>query len=152
MTLASPLALAPGTNAVLEFNQRYQAEINWDGGVLEYSLDGGTTWSDILAAQGTVAANPARFLAGGYVSALNAGNSANPLAGRPAWHGSIATFRPTRVSLADFGGRSALLRLRFGSDSSVGGNGWWIDDIRVLEGTACQTVPLDQFFANGFEG
>lgn len=152
MILASPLALAPGTNAVLEFNQRYQAETNWDGGVLEYSLDGGTAWSDILAAQGTVAANPARFLAGGYVSALNAGNSTNPLAGRPAWHGSIATFQPTRVNLADFGGRSVLLRLRFGSDGSVGGNGWWIDDIRVLEGTACQTVPLDQFFANGFEG
>lgn len=150
LTLAAPIALAAGTNATLVFNHRYQSEQNWDGGVLEYSLDGGTTWSDILAGQGSVPANAGRFLEGAYVSALRTG-SANPLTGRSAWHGSVANFVTTRVNLADFGGQSLLVRFRFGSDGSVGGTGWWIDDIRVLEGTTCTPVDIDGIFADGFE-
>jgi len=148
LTLANPISLAVGSNATLDFNHRYQTEQSWDGGVLEYSLDGGTTWTDILGAQGGVAANAGRFLSGGYVSSLNA--SGNPLGGRQAWHGSIAAFQQTRVNLADFGGRSLLIRFRAGSDGSVGGNGWWIDDIRVSEGTTCESGPGDRIFADGF--
>jgi bacillopeptidase F (M6 metalloprotease family) len=146
--LANPIALAVGTNATLEFNHRYQTEQNWDGGVLEYSLDGGTTWTDILAAQGGVVANPARMLSGGYVSVLS--GTTNALGGRPAWHGSIATFQQTRVRLTDFGGRSLLIRFRMGTDNSVGGNGWWIDDIRVAEGSTCEATSSNRIFADGF--
>jgi hypothetical protein len=152
LTLANPLSLAVGSNATLEFAHRYQTEASWDGGVLEYSLDGGTTWTDILGAQGGVPANASRFLAGGYVGPLSVGGATNPLNGRAAWHGSIAGFVVSRVNLADFGGRSVLLRFRAGSDSSVGGNGWWIDDLRVFEGTTCEAANLNFIFAHGFEG
>jgi len=148
LTLASAIPLAVGSNATLEFTHRFQTEQSWDGGVLEYSLDGGTTWTDILAAQGAVIGNPGRMLSGGYVSTLS--GTTNPLGGRPAWHGSIASFQQTRVSLTDFGGRSLLIRFRMGSDNSVGGNGWWIDDIRVSEGSTCGPMLGNLIFADGF--
>ena len=69
---------------MLSFWQRYDTEPNFDGHVLEYSLDGGTTWSDILAAQGTVPANLNRFLLNGYNSTISTAFQ-NPLGGRRAW-------------------------------------------------------------------
>ncbi|MCK7595509.1 hypothetical protein [Pseudomarimonas salicorniae] len=151
LSLVTPLSLAAGRESILEFAHRYQTEANFDGGVLEYSLDGGVNWSDILAAQGGVAANANRFLGGAYDGSLN-NSVSNPLSGRSAWHGSIAGFTTSRVSLADFAGRELLLRFRFGSDSSVSGTGWWIDDIRLFERGSCQPASLGAIFADGFEG
>lgn len=151
LTLAAPVSLPTGSNATLEFAHRYQTEASWDGGVLEYSLNGGTTWTDILGAQGSVPANTGRFLAGGYVGPLSVGGATNPLNGRAAWHGSVSGFVVSRVSLADFAGQSVLFRFRAGSDSSVGGNGWWIDDVRIAQGTACEPANLPAIFADGFE-
>ncbi len=134
---------------------RYSTEASWDGGVLEYSLDGGTTWSDILAAQGSVAANPNRFITGGYVAtALN--NSGNPLATRRAWHGNSPGFatgyHTSRVDLADFAGQTVRFRFRFGADASVAGSGWWIDRITVNNVLPCTPVPTGLVFRDGFEG
>jgi hypothetical protein len=151
LTLAAPLSLSVGTNASLEFYHRYATESTFDGGVLEYSLDGGTTWSDILAGQGAVAANAGRFLQGGYIGPISSGFQ-SPIGGRQAWSGASVGFVLSRVSLADFGGASLLLRFRSASDSSVGSTGWWIDDIRVAAGTACEPANLEAIFADGFEG
>ncbi len=150
LALANPITLAPGTNAVLQFAHRYATENTFDGGVLEYSVDGGTNWFDILAAGGGVPANAQRFLQGGYTGTLSTSWD-NPIGGRQAWSGTSGTFVTSRVDLADFGGRSVLLRFRFGSDRSVSATGWWIDDIRVSEGTACGPVIIEEIFADGFE-
>lgn len=148
LTQAAPVAIPAGAPAVLEFFHRYATEPTYDGGILEYSLDGGTTWTDILAAQGTIAANPARFLTGGYNGTMN---GAGAFGARAAWHGSFNTaWLRTTVDLADFGGRSVTFRFRFGADSSVAGTGWWIDDIRVFTGSACSGIA-DAVFAHGFE-
>jgi lysyl endopeptidase len=148
LSLTTPIALAPGSSTVLEFAHRYTTEPGFDGGVLEYSLDAGTTWTDILAGQGGVAANSNRFLAGGYVGALQGGTA---LGTRAAWFGTAASFATTRVSLADFAGQAIRVRFRFASDSSVGSTGWWIDDIRVLESSSCSTGDSVLIFHDGFE-
>ncbi len=150
LTMANPIALAPGTNAVLEFAHRYATENTFDGGVLEYSVDGGTTWFDILAAGGGVPANAQRFLQGGYTGTISTGFD-SPIGGRQAWSGTSGVFVTSRVNLADFGGRNVHFRFRFASDRSVAATGWWIDDIRVSEGTACGPVFIDEIFADGFE-
>jgi hypothetical protein len=148
LTAAAPVAVPASPPAVLEFFHRYATEASWDGGVLEYSLDGGTTWSGILAAQGTVPANPARFLSGGYNGVMSGGS---PFGAVNAWHGNFNTaWIRTTVDLADFAGRSVTFRLRFASDSSVAGTGWWVDDIRVYYGSSCSAVA-DLLFTNGFE-
>ena len=94
---------------VMSFFQRYQTEQSgttgaWDGHVLEYSLDGGTTWTDILAAQGPVPANLNRFILNGYNRTMN--TSANPLSGRRCWSGDQLTFQEVHVDMADFVGPS----------------------------------------------
>ncbi len=149
LTLANPLNLAAGTNAVLEFSHRYVTEPTYDGGVLEYSIDGGATWVDILAANGTVPANAQRFLAVGYTGPLSTGFS-SPLSGRQAWSGNSQSFVTTRVSLADFGGQTLRLRFRFATDTTVAATGWWIDDIRTIEGSACAPFGSTQIFYSGF--
>ncbi len=151
LTLTQPIAMpANAFGQTLEFYHRYFNETNYDGGVLEYSFDG-TTWVDILAANGPVPANPNRFIVGGYVTTpLNSG-TANPLAGRRAWHGDAGTaFNRVAVDLADFAGRNLYLRWRFGADGSVFRTGWFIDDFRIYAPSAC-TNSSEVVFANGFE-
>jgi hypothetical protein len=159
LTMANGIPVTAGGPATLSFFHRFDAEsgatTGYDGGVLEYSLDGGTTWTDILAAQGAVPANPARLTAGGYVRAISA-SFGSPIAGRQAWTGvsgggASPAWIQTTVALADFVGQTVQLRFRFASDSSVSDVGWWIDDIQVPAVTACTTGPGDDVFENGFE-
>ncbi len=140
-----------GAGAQLEFMHRYQTEANYDGAVLEYSLDG-SQWFDILAGDGAaIPANASRFVEGGYVSTISTGYS-SPIGGRAAWNGNVGSaFVAVRVDMADFAGRSVQLRWRMASDSSVGATGWWIDDVSLRVPQACDVVPPDTIFRDGFE-
>jgi len=131
----------------LAFWHRYDTEPGYDGGVLEYSVDAGASWHDILDGDGgSIPANPDRFLTNGYNSTLGTGYS-NPLPGRSAWSGTITSWVQTEVDLTDFAGTTVRFRWRIGCDASVSRNGWWLDDITVLEGSACQNevIFLDDF-------
>jgi hypothetical protein len=148
LRLASPLTLPSAASLRLEFWHRYQLENRWDGGVLEWSLNG-TNWYDILAGGGGIPADNDRLVAGGYPATLN--SSANPLGGRPAWTGNSSTFVRTEADLTDFAGRSVTFRWRFGSDSSVASTGWYVDDVRLFYGSTC--IPAGApLFQDGFEG
>ncbi|HEX6739382.1 MAG TPA: hypothetical protein VF310_13980, partial [Vicinamibacteria bacterium] len=130
---------------VMSFWHRYDTEasttptVGYDGYVLEYSLDG-TTWTDILGAQGAVPANPSRFLMNGYNRTISSGFG-SPLGGRQAWSGNSTAFQEVRVDLADFSGRSAFFRFRFASDDSVSMNGVWIDDVTFRAPGSCTSGP-----------
>lgn len=129
-----------GLSARLTFWHRVDTEYRWDGGVLEYSVDGGTTWFDILAGNGaTVPANANRFTAGGYITTLR--SSSNPLSNRPAWSGDNDVLEEVVVDLTDLAGHSVLFRWRMGCDGTIDAPGWWVDDIVVTYPTACQSGP-----------
>ena len=147
--------VSPGS---LNFWHRYDTEastptptLGYDGGVFEYSLDGGVTWSDILAAQGTVPVNAGRITAGPYNRTISS-SFGSALAGRQAWSGDSGAFIQTSVNLADFAGRSVTFRFRFASDNSVGDTGWFIDDIDAVSFGVCGVPLPDALFSNGFEG
>lgn len=156
LALANPIVLAAGSNATLSFWHRRDLETNagattgYDGGVLEYSIDGGTTWVDIKAASGAVPANAGRILTGDYNFVIPT-NFQSPIGGRSAWGGQSLTWTEVRVSLADFGGQSLRLRWRLASDESVADVGWWIDDISISEATECGATLPDAMFQDGFE-
>ena len=108
--IANTASFAIGATApVLSFWHWYNSESSWDGGVLEISTNGGSSWSDIGASN---------FTQNGYSGTLN--SSGNPLAGRSAWTGNSAAFVQTKVNMAPYANQATvMLRWRFGSDASV---------------------------------
>jgi len=106
-------------DAELRFSQRYDTETGWDGGVLEYSAEGGP-----FVDAGAL------IVTGGYLSSIN-GSAGSALAGRNAWTGLSDGWTAVVVDLSSLAGRSVRFRWRFASDESVGGQGWWVDDVVV---------------------
>ncbi len=152
--VSPPLNVGTTDPFVLTFSHAYSLEGDpsalFDGGVVELSLNGGATWSDVTE----FGVDP------GYTGALFVG-SGNPLAGRQAYSGISPGF-PTRnqVSL-DFGtifaGLTVQVRFRIGTDAGAAFAGWTIDDvevdgitntpfpIQVPETTACTALELPTF-------
>ena len=130
--------------ARLQFRHRVATRNFLAGGVLEYSLDGGTNWADILHGEGDFPANGGRFLVNGYTGGLLA--SGNPLGTRSAWFGNSSGYREVIVDLADFAGRRVHFRWRLGCDRLGSGEGWWIDDVTLVAAGQCVGV-CDNFFS-----
>jgi bacillolysin len=121
-----PGAAAPG-GVHLRFAHSYAFDDDladsggtYDGGVVEYSIDGGATWAD---------AGPL-FSAGGYNGTIATG-SGNPLAGRAAFVRESRGYISSRASLGSLLGETVRFRLREGTDASFGDFGWAVDDFRV---------------------
>lgn len=148
LTLTAPLDLTATGGNKLEFWTRYSTETNYDGVLLEYSLDGGTTWTDILGAQGSVPADANRFTEGGYNGTMNANGV---FGARTAWHGARTTWTRATVNLSAFGGNSVNFRFRFASDTSQSGAGFWIDDVRHYYGGTCTSTQPDLIFEDDFD-
>lgn len=96
----------------------------WDGGLLDISTDGGTTWTQINS----------QLLTDPYDGTSSGG--ANPVgAGVPMWCRSVGGARTSVVDLSAFAGQTIRLRYRSTSDDNTVGplpNGFEIDDIRVF--------------------
>ncbi len=137
LQMVNDVVLVDGNPHRLAFWHRVNTQFEHDGGVLEYSLDGGANWFDILAGDGlAVAANANRFLADGYNSVLSF-ISNNPLPNRSAWSGDNMDWQRCLVDISDFGGYSARFRWRFGCDEKTSGVGWNLDDIDIFFGSEC---------------
>ena len=112
------LALGTGTSA-LKFSHWYNSQAGFDGGVVEVSTDNGTTWSDL-----------SNKITAGYYNATIATGS-GPLATRKAWSGNSNGFKKASVNLSSYAGQNVKLRFRFGSNATISGTGWYVDDILV---------------------
>ncbi len=141
--LNSPAIAVPpsATNLTLSFWHRYDFQSGRDGGVLEFSVDGGA-WFDV-AASGSGAA----FATGGYNSAFSStGNPStrNPLAPRSCWTGANAAFAQVAVNLTDtakYAGHSLRIRWRLATNNSTASTGWYLDDIALNGGGAAVNLP-----------
>jgi hypothetical protein len=114
-------SIALPANAYLHFAQAYGFEgSTYDGGVLEYSSNGGASWSD---AGGLFDYN-------GYKGTIASGYG-NPLAGRSAFVADSHGYISSRLNLASLAGQNVRFRWRMGLDSSGYDWGWWLDDVRI---------------------
>lgn len=130
----------------------------YDGGVIEISSDGGTTWTDIVAAGGLL--TPAY----NGTLAVYDGNY-NPLEGRAAYVGENPSWPDFDTVTADLGtsfaGQTVQTRFGVGADNGGGSYGWEIDNVSI---TGIDNQPFaavvadpghcvinDTVFANGFE-
>ncbi len=127
MAMSRSVVLPTRGSFYLQFNHAYGFEasstpgVGFDGGVVEYSVDGGIKWAD---------AGPF-FTHNGYTRTLSSGYD-NPLKGRMAFSGSSRGYISSRLDVSSLAGQSVRFRFRIGTDSYVGDWGWFIDDIRIF--------------------
>jgi Zn-dependent metalloprotease len=118
-------------NAFLRFNHSYEFDFfvstKYDGGIVEYSTNGGGTWNDL---------GPL-FSENGYNATISSGFG-NPLGGSQAFGGPSNGYYASRANLNSLAGQAVRFRFRIGTDSSADDYGWFIDDIRIY---TCQNPP-----------
>jgi len=88
-----------------------------DGGVVEYSTDGGTFWNDA----GSL------FQINGYNGVITAG----PLNARNGFISDSHGYISSRLLLTSLAGQSVRFRFRMGLNSSGADLGWAVDDVRI---------------------
>jgi uncharacterized repeat protein (TIGR01451 family) len=92
----------------------------FDAGILEISTNNGSTWTQLGAPD---------LLTDPY-DGLVSSQYGNPLAGLQAWCG-VKDWTDSIVDVSMYSGDTVQFRYRLGSDSSVGHDGWYLDDVKV---------------------
>jgi Fungalysin metallopeptidase (M36) len=125
----TPVMAVGSAPLTVTLSHRYSFEsgddgTRYDGGVIQASIDGGTTWTDIDAT------------AAGYSTSTLSDCCGNPLAGRRAYVAkstSYPTFVPQVLNLGNAYANQANFRLRFGiaTDAAATAAGWDIDSISI---------------------
>ncbi len=125
-------SVAVPAGAYLHFTHAFGFEPpDWDGGVVEYSTDGGATWIDA----GSL------FDANGYGGVITT-MSDNPLAGRAAFVSDSHGYISSRLDLSSLAGHNVRFRWRMGLDQSVFNWGWWLDDVGVYTCDPAKVTPI----------
>ena len=123
-------------NVYMHFRHAYDFDASlfgtYDGGVVEYSTDGGQTYQDVGAL----------FTDNGYNGDLAPGTD-NLLAGRAAFVDRSKGYTSSRADLGSLAGKNVRFRFRIGTDSTSADYGWFIDDIRIY---TCGASYTDRVF------
>lgn len=115
------IALGNGTSS-FSFNHSFNTQSKTDGSLVEISTNNGTTWLDLT-----------NKITNGYYNSVLGTTGANPLANRNAWSGNSGGFIKSSINLSSYASQSVKLRFRFGSNSTVGGTGWFVDDVLLKQ-------------------
>jgi Zn-dependent metalloprotease len=151
-TFTSPSFVVPASGRMMfrhtfEFSQGQGSMGFLDGGVLEYTTNGGATWIDVAGEVGVPPAPPipALFDRGrgysGFVATTNplgTDSAGNP---RQAYIMSAPGFAGTRLNLAPIAGQTVQFRWRIGASSSVVATGWFLDQVDVYSCTTTAGAP-----------
>ncbi|WP_201770360.1 proprotein convertase P-domain-containing protein, partial [Altibacter lentus] len=108
----------------------WESEFSWDGAVLQTSTNGGGTWADVGAF-----GDPNNWYTDGTINGLPGNedgwtgrNGTGPTGGSNGWRTAV---HPLNGML---GQPSVILRVLFGSDSSVNDDGFAFDNVRITLG------------------
>jgi extracellular elastinolytic metalloproteinase len=111
-----------GTKPILNFYHRYDTEKRFDGGILQVTTDNGTTWRDLGDKSFKNPYGQGKFE-----------YTVFGVANQKAWNGILPTYTPVAVDLSSFIGQTINFRFRFGTDSLVAKEGWFVDDVAVMD-------------------
>jgi hypothetical protein len=134
--LVSPTLHVGSDPLTISFRHRFAFEVGgWDGGVVEISTDGGSSWTDVGGAA--------------YNGAINA-LSGSPIGGNhPAFVNRMAgwpNFATVNLDLGTtYANQDVKLRFRVGADQGIGAPGWDVDDIAV---SGLTVAPFPALVAN----
>jgi len=133
------VSLPSGKTSYMHFNHAYDfEEPNYDGGVVEYSTNGGSSWNDA----GSL------FIDNGYTGTISSSYD-NPLSGRDGFVGLSHGYYSSRLNLGSLAGQNVRFRFMIGTDSSVDDYGWFIDDIKIYTCSVDTTSPTGSITING---
>ena len=134
LTQTSSVLIPSG--ARMYFDHAFEFETDgfnaYDGGVLEYSTNGGSSWNDAAPL----------FDAGQLYNSVIESGFDNPLAGEPAFGHWSYGYTGTRLNLASLAGQNVRFRFRIASDEIFGATGWFIDNVRIY---TCSTAATGSF-------
>jgi hypothetical protein len=142
---------AAAINLELCFWQSCDLEDGYDGGVMEFSVDGGETWFDVTAND-----SGAHFESNGYNQIIS-DEYRSPIAGRYAWSGDSKGFVQTVISLSNapkYAGKELIIRWLLATDSSAASSSWKIDTVE-LKGSIdpdYNAVPVNELEVAGADG
>jgi uncharacterized repeat protein (TIGR01451 family) len=119
-----------GTSPAVKFDHFYETQVGFDGGFVQISRDGGSSWEDIT--------HP--FIRNGYRGELSAITLFAP--GIQAFWGASDGYIDSYIDLSPYQGETINLRFRFASDGAASATGWFMDDFEIMdkvayEGEAC---------------
>ncbi len=110
------------TKPAIQFSHFYNTEEGWDGAVVELRIKGSNDWSDAGS----------YFIKGKYNNFI-ASNPESTISERAAFTGNSNKFIQSILDLTPFAGKELELRFRFASDGAAGEEGWYIDDIGLMD-------------------
>ncbi|NDE85286.1 MAG: hypothetical protein EB056_04570, partial [Verrucomicrobia bacterium] len=137
--LTSPSYAIPAgaTNLQIRFWHSYNFQSNRDGGRLELSNDGGSTWfaMETTNTDETFSSLP-------YNGTISTSSSDFNL--KKAWTGSSSGFVETAITIntpSKYAGRNLRIRWVLASNTGTSSVGWYIDDLVVLGSTPPANTP-----------
>ncbi len=133
MTLKNAIDLTGVSGAFLSFETKWDIENNWDAGRVRISTNGGSTWYD---------------LAGQYTNP-GAGQGVQP-AGVPVYDGNHPQWVLEHIDLSQYHDQQIKLRFQLESDGWVTGDGWYIDDLKIMYYDSIQVSVDDEVLPNKF--
>jgi hypothetical protein len=113
-----------------EIERNSTDEFCFDAAILEISTDDGGSWTKV----------PSTGLLTDPYHLPVSDNFDNPLAGQEAWCGDPQDWLNSIVALDAYAGQSVRFRFRLATDTSVGREGWYVDDV-VVQG--CQVSEAE---------
>ena len=135
LTVSNAIAIPAFGNYSLHFSHRFLSD-TLDGGVVEFSINGGTSWTDAATL----------FTQNGYNDTLNFVTD-NALINRQVFTRSSNGKRESIIDISSFVGQNLLFRFRFatgtGNGASGGLTGWNIDRIWLANSVACLPLVAD---------
>ncbi len=123
IAMTKDIPIPAGSFPYFRFSHAYSFEfydsVYSDGGLIEYSTDGGGTWVD---AKPLITEN-------GYNGFINPYGNSHPFPGQSAFVGISNGYISSRVNLLTLAGQNVRFRFRIGTDTGGDSYGWFIDDI-----------------------
>ena len=113
--LISPLLNVDNATVAFAFDHHYDMETNYDGGVVEYQVNGGA-WT---------------YLSMPDYDATISLNFQSPIGGLDAYTGAFAKYSSQDISSLVTIGDSLMIRFHQADDSSVGDVGWYIESFGI---------------------
>lgn len=120
VAVSPPIAVPAETTPYFRFSHYYSYESSYDGGVVEYSVNNGSTWRRF---------NPQVNGYTGTVDALN---------GAAGYTGMIGGWMSSRATIPALAGKTARFRFRSATDFIINYDQWYLDDVRVY---TCEAGP-----------